>query len=335
MPDVLLSTIQAQVVIAAMELGVFEQFERGPISLSTLADRTETDPDALAVLVRALVALGYLEEGDGTYTLTEPARQSLPAEDADAVGAWFAEYMRQGADAAEAIRNAPVDGLIGWETIQSGEAGRGYQATMRWLASDLVDPVVDNVTLPDKAQRMLDLGGSHGLYTVGFCETHPDLEGTILDWEIGLEAAKRTLSDRPRMRDRIDLIEGDFEKEELPDGYDFAFLGNIVHGLTPGGNRELFEKIARATTEQGTIAILDQIVEESNSLLDRLDPTQTSFTNAVAALVGFNLYLFSGGRTYQYEQVSEWLGDAGFTEVSYQAVRQSPGMSLVTARKPG
>jgi len=55
----------------------------------------------------------------------------------------------------------------------------------------------------------------------------------------------------------------------------------------------------------------------------------------VAALVGFNLFLFSGGRTYEYEQVREWLSDAGFSDVSHQGIRQSPGMSLVIARKPG
>jgi len=335
MPDVFLSMTQAQAVTAAMELGVFDEVTDGPLTIDALAERTDADPDAMAVLVRALVGLGYLAEADGAYRLTDPARRSLPDQDIQLMAAWFTEYMRLCADAAQAVRDAPEDGFVGWETVQSGDTGRGYQASMRWLASDLVDSVVDAVTLPHGAERMLDVGGSHGLYTVRFCEEHPGLDGTIIDWEIGLEEAEKTLDERPEMADRIDLVERDFEREELPEGYDFAFLGNIVHGLTPAGNRELFEKLARATTERGTVAILDQITADSGSFLGRFDPTNSSFTEGVAALVGFNLFLFSGGRTYEYEQVREWLSDAGFSDVSHQGIRQSPGMSLVIARKPG
>lgn len=334
MPDVMLSMIQAQAVTAAMETGLFEQFGGSSHTVESLAERIDADPGGVAVLVRALVALGYLaEDGDG-YALTAPARRSLPDRDIRAMGTWFAEYMRRGADAARGVLEAPREGVVGWETVQSGEIGRGYQATMRWLASDLVDTVVDNVTLPPDARQMLDVGGSHGLYTLGFCEEYPELDGTILDWEIGLDEAEKTLADRPTMADRIDLVELDFEREPLPEGFDFAFLGNIVHGLAPAGNRELFEKLASATTDRGTVAILDQITADSSSLLGLFDSTDTSFTRGVAALVGFNLFLFSGGRTYEYEQVEEWLAEAGFSDVSYQPVKQSPGFSLVVGRKP-
>ena len=51
----------------------------------------------------------------------------------------------------------------------------------------------------------------------------------------------------------------DFEKEDLPaGGYDFVFLGNIIHGLNEEANQRLFDKIAAASSKVATIAILDQ-----------------------------------------------------------------------------
>lgn len=249
------------------------------------------------------------------------------------MGTWFAEYMRECAGAAEAVREAPEDGLVGWEFVKEGEVGRGYQASMRWLASDLVGPVVDTVSLPDAASQMIDLGGSHGLYTVQFCDTHPGLEGTIVDWPIGLAEAERTLEARPEMTARIELLERDFETEDIPGGNDLAFLGNIVHGIDPQGNQDLFRKLAAATTDDGVVAILDQIPAERGGLRDRLDPTNTDFTQGVSTLVSSNLFLFSGGRTYQFSRVRDWLQNASFADVSHHGIRESPGMSVVVAQK--
>lgn len=336
LPDLFLSMVQSQAVIAALQLGVFEAVGTTPVTVDELADETDTHPRGMTILVRALAGLGYLAETGAGYRVTKPARRSLPDQDPEAVramGTWFAEYMRECANAAAAVRDAPEGGLVGWEFVQEGEVGRGYQASMRWLASDLVDPVVDRVALPDGARQMIDLGGSHGLYTIRFCEEHPGLAGTIVDWPIGLAEAEKTLEDRPDMVDRIELLERDFEAEDIPGGNDLAFLGNIVHGIDPEGNRALFEKLAEATTDDGTVAILDQIPAEGGGLKARLDPTNTAFTRGISALVGFNLFLFSGGRTYQFAQVRDWLQEAGFAEVSHHGIRQSPGMSVVVARK--
>lgn len=250
-----------------------------------------------------------------------------------AIGSFLNTQAQQGLDATEAVRKAPEESVIGWETVQDGEVGRGYQAMMRWLATDLVDSVVAAVTLPDGAERMLDVGGSHGLYTVRFCEDNPGLEGTILDWSIGLEEARKTLQERPAMRDRIELVERDFEVDDLPTGYDFAFLGQIVHGLSAEGNQALFEKLDRSTTDRGTIAILDQVTDPPSSSRFPFNPLDSSFAEGIAALLGIGLFVFTGGRSYPYDDIEAWLLDAGFSEVSYQAVRQSPGMSLVVARK--
>lgn len=333
--DGALALMTGQAMVAALELRIFEHLREGPLDLETLADRTDASEQGMANLLRVLTTLGYVDRDRDQYALSGEARGSLPAGDHRRIGAFFREQARLGLDAERAVREAPEDGIIGWETVQGGEVGEGYQATMRWLASDLVDPVVEAVSLPDGAERLLDVGGSHGLYTVRFCEANPGIEGTVLDWPIGLEEARRTLDDHPELADRIDLVERDFEREPLPSGFDVAFLGNIVHGLSPEGNRELFGKLADATTALGTVAIVDQVEDPPDSSRLPFSPFESSFSDAVAALVGFNLFLFSGGQSYAYEDLADWLETAGFTDVSHTPLRQSPGFSLLVARKPG
>lgn len=333
--DASMAAFTTQAIVAAMELDLFEHVRNGPVTVETLAERTDASTHGLAVLLRALVPLSYLERDGDEYRLSTAAKRSLPQEEVPAMGTFLKIQARKGLDSTRAVSEAPEDGVIGWETVQSGDVGRGYQAMMRWLAVDLVDEIVETVSLPDGAERLLDVGGSHGLYTVGFCEEQDGLLGTILDWPIGIEAAERTLEEHPELADRIDLVERDFQREELPEGYDFAFLGQIVHGLTAAGNRQLFDKLDRATTEIGTVAILDQVSDPPSTGLLPFDPMQSSFADGIAALLGFGLFVFTGGRTHAYRDLQSWLSAAGFTDVTYSPVKQSPGFSLIVARKPG
>ncbi len=333
--DLGVATFKQEVLIGAIETGVFDHLRDGALTTAELAERTGCAERGIANLTRALEPLGYLEPVDGRYRLTDAARRGLPDENLQTMLPFFKEQIRYLAlDAATGVRDAPEGGIYGWERVQSGPEGDAYQEAMRWLASDLVPEVVDKVDLPADACSMLDVGGSHGLYTVAFCRKLPALSGTIVDWKIGLEAAQRTLDDEPEVANRITLEEVDFEEaDELPAGHDFAFLGQIIHGISPAGNRQLFSKLARATTPGATIAILDQFDDTPRRRFRPVDPAASNFSRGVAALLGFNLFLFSGGRSYPYPEVVDWLAEAGFTDASHVPLPKSPGYSLIVASK--
>jgi hypothetical protein len=208
--------------------------------------------------------------------------------------------------------------------VKSGEVGRSYQAAMRWLGSSMVSEVVSSVQMPASPAKMLDIGGSHGLYCVEFCRKYPELKATVLDWAIGLQNAAQTRAQEKDVAARIDLLEGDFEKDPLPNGnYDFVFLGNIIHGLTEEANQLLFSKVAQATAGGATIAILDQYSDVRGS----------AFVKGVASLIGWNLFLFAGGRAYAFDLIKGWLEKNGFHSVRLTHLKRSPGFSLITALK--
>ncbi len=148
------------------------------------------------------------------------------------------------------------------------------------------------------------------------------MKGRVIDWKIGLEEAEKTLKENPDVADRIELVERDFMEEGLPGGNDFVFLGNIIHGIGPEGNQQLFGKLAQATNASAMIAIQGQFAGIKGS----------KFGRTVAALAGFNLFLFAGGRAYEYEDVKDWLEQVGFSSTKLHQLQQ-PGMSLVVSQK--
>ncbi|MDX1421020.1 MAG: methyltransferase [Rubricoccaceae bacterium] len=321
--DVGLTSFTFWAMIAAMELGLFEAVAEEPQRPNALAERFSADADRLTLLLDVLVELGYVEEHEeGLYQLTKAARRTMPLGELPKMASFFKAQLLSYVDAARAVCEDPEGGLAGWDLVQSGEVGRGYQATMRWLAAGTVDEVAKKVDVPDTARRLLDVGGSHGLYTVAFLRRYRHLQGTVLDWPIGIEEAKRTLDEHSDLADRVELVERDFMEEELPGDFDVVFLGNIIHSNTPAQNRALFQKIARATNEGALVVILDQFAGVKGS----------RFARASAALIGWNLFLFSGGRAYAFDEVVNWLEEAGFQRAVHKGLRQ-PGFSLAIAQK--
>ncbi len=322
--DVGMSGFMFSAFIGAGEVDLFKKMNEGPANLQQLAQKTGCNERALQNLLNVLEPLGYVKRKGKQYELTKEAQKTVPIDTFHEMIPYFKKQeMLNIENAGRALREVPEEGVIGWERVQEGKFGRSYQVAMRWLAGSTVEEVTKKISLPKGAKRMIDIGGSHGLYCVEMCKRHPELKATVLDWPIGIENAQETLREEPEVAGRIDTHAADFHEDELPEGYDFAFLGNIIHGNRPEQNRKLFKKISAATTDSAKIGILDQFDNISGS----------SFTKAVSALAGWALFLFANGRAYDIAQVRDWLNEAGFSNLKTHGLRSSPGFTLLVAEK--
>ncbi len=309
--DVGMSMFQSSALLTAGEIQLFNHL-KSPLTLEEIVEKTKCSHQGLQILIECLIHLGYINQKDNQYSLSKAMKGSFPIELFPAMVPFFKFQIQRSEDSHIAVRENPPGGIVGWESVKSGELGQSYQTTMRWLATNTVDEVVSILKFYTTPTKMLDIGGSHGLYCVNFCKKYPGLSATVLDWEIGLENARQTLQQEKELVNRIDLFQCDFVEEDLPKGYDFVFLGNIIHGLSERDNQKLFKKIAKSTVKPATIAILDQFTNVKGS----------SFVKGVASLVGWNLFLFAGGKAYYFNAVKNWLEKYGFSSAKLTHLRR-------------
>jgi hypothetical protein len=327
-PTVLLdsgvSLFQASALLTAGDIRLFNHLKSGPLTLEEISRKTDCSPRGVEILLNCMIPLGYINKKGNQYSLTRATLRSFPIDLFPDMVLFFRSLNENLNNATKAVKTDPPGGLVGYEMMKVGEVATSFQVAMRWLGSSTVKEVVSRMKLPISPKRMLDIGGSHGLYCVEFCRKYPDLKATVLDWAVGLENAKITLTQEKHVASRIDLYEADFEKDNLPaEKFDFMFLGNIIHGITVQGNKVLLKKIANATATNGAIAILDQYANVKGSL----------FVKGVASLIGWNLFAFAGGRAYDFDVVKEWLEEVGFQSVTLTHLRQAPGFSFIKAQK--
>ncbi len=310
----------------AIKLKIFEAIGDKSLPPSEIAHLISTDTRATGLLLDALEALGYVEGKQGSYSNTpmtlkwilETSPNSLACMISGMEGAldrW--KYMD------ETIRNGSPSKLA-WEWLdQHPGSWADYQALMIGMAHSCADEIVSRVKLPPTASKLIDLGGGHGLYSIGFCRKYPGLTATVFDWPQAKDIANDTILSEG-MNERVKFVVGDLWKDDYGSGYDVALLFQIIHMYSPEKNIQLLTKVREALSPNGILVINDQVAVDAPSPLAKL----------FARLQSLELLNSVNGQTYPPVEIEGWLVEAGYSNPSTMLLRNTPGFGVVVATKP-
>lgn len=322
--DTLHAVIVARAVVVATKLGVFDALATGPAEAAAIAADLGVHAGALAKLLNLLVAAGYLRYGKEGYALSPLARKWLVA------------------DSPQSIRDVMLLRLLEWQVIDQTEdfvrTGKAldvhdiirgdqwvtYQRGMRALARLTTDEVVRRVKLPKGATAMLDIGGGHGGYAAAFCRAHPELRATVLDLPAAVAAAAPILAEE-KMGSRVvhrvgDALTDDFGREE----WDLVFVAHLVHHFDAATNAAIVRHAAAALRPKGRIAILDV-----------LRPASPNARGQTGALLDLYFAITSNSGTWAADEIAGWFRDAGLKVARPIHLRTAPGVSVMSAIRPG
>jgi SAM-dependent methyltransferase len=198
-----------------------------------------------------------------------------------------------------------------------------YQRGMRALASISADEVTARLPVPEGATAMLDIGGSHGYYSVCACRRHQGLRATILDLPEAVEHAAAILA-REGMGERVRHRAGNALSDDLgSEAWDIVFLSQLVHHFTDEQNRDLMARIARALKPGGVCA-----------LVDTLRPASPEGRGGLGALLDLYFAATSRSGTWSLETMQGWQRDAGLSPQKAVHLRTLPGAAMLIGRKP-
>ncbi len=314
----------ARVIMVATKLGVFDALAHGPATASQLATRCRTSPVGTEKLLFALAGAGYVRaDGDG-YALTPVSRKWLVRDSrhslADKLLLQFLEW-----DWLERAEDYVRTGEpLELHSMTDSEQWSLYQRGMRAMAGALTGEAVRRMPVPKGPRAMLDIGGSHGYYSVALCRRHDGLRSVILDLPPAVEQAAPLLA-AERMGDRVVHRAGDALTDDLgTDAYDLVLVAQLVHHFSDAQNRELAKRIARALRPGGVHAVLDVF----------RSPTAKE-AGQFGALLEFYFALTSQSGTWAAERIAEWQREAGLEPQRSIHFRTAPGAGIQAAVKAG
>lgn len=314
-------------LVAACELDLFTWIncQLKPPTAGEIADGLTLDERALTGLLRALASTGFLIP-EGERFRTAPEFQACldsrtPETAVPAVRHW-GSCMRQWSQLAwtvktgvPALKTAGIHGPLGdyqsflWAMNSIGQS----------LAGPLVDKMIDAGFAP--FQRLLDLGGATGTYAKRFLDCFPEATATIFDLPIAINEAREGLKDS-LLKERIELLAGDFYKDPWPNGFDCIWISAIIHQQDESATGAMFQKAFESLVPAGRIAVRDVFFNR------QYDGPRA------AALFAVNMIANTGsGMVYTEEQTYQLLLDAGFQSPQTLVPSDSMG-TVIVAEKP-
>ena len=311
----------SRVLLSGAELDLFTLLAEKPLSAEDVASATGARLRGVVILLDALSALGFLVKKDGWYHSEPPVAALLSATAPGSILPMvlhMATVWQNWSQITDIVLGKTMAGLETKGALAKDNR-KAFIGAMHVAASKAAPKIVAAIN-PGKARRLLDVGGGSGSYTLAMLSAVPEMRATLFDLPPVIEMARERIQ-AADMLDRVELVNGDFYKEELPPGHDLVLLSAIIHQSGYEQNEVLYGKIYHALNPGGRIVIRDHVMSA-----DRTQPLEGALF-AVNMLAGT-----SGGRTYTFDEIKDGLTAAGFTRIN---LIQTKGMfSLVEGFKP-
>ncbi|MEW5733885.1 MAG: methyltransferase [Thermodesulfobacteriota bacterium] len=311
---------QSRVLLTAMELDIFGRLDKGPAGSEKVARALGCDPRATDRLLCALTALGLCSKKGETYENTPEASRFLVAGKPDFMaGLFHANHLyHTWGTLTEAVRSG-TSVSMGPVNDRGEQWLTSFIAAMHWRASRHAPLIADMVDIPGNG-RVLDVGGGSGAYSAAFVRKRGNATAVVFDLPNVVDITRGYLV-RMGVEDSVEVVSGDYLKDDLPKGFSAVWLSAIIHSNSVPQNISLFEKCREALVPGGKLIVQDFI----------MDPGRTS--PAFGALFALNMLVNTEcGDTFTRSEVESWMERAG---LSPEGAAATPfGTTLLTAAKP-
>lgn len=296
--------MECRILLSGAELNLFTLLTTAPLSAREAARRIGADLRALTILLDALSAIGLLVKRGETYQCPPDLSAFLSTDAPDSVLAMvlhMANVWERWANLTSIVKGPSVPRKP-VTSSQKPEDLRAFIGAMHVIARPLAHQIVAAIH-PEKSRALLDVGGASGTYTLAFLQVVPDMKATLFDRPEVIGMARQRLAEAGVL-DRVTLVSGDFNQDELPHGHDLAFVSAIIHQNSPEQNLSLFLKVFRSLDPAGRIVIRDHVMNP-----DRTSPKD-------GAIFAINMLVSTtGGNTYTFDEIKTNLAEAGFVSI--------------------
>jgi 2-polyprenyl-3-methyl-5-hydroxy-6-metoxy-1,4-benzoquinol methylase len=312
----------ARSIMAAAALGVFEALGEGEKTAEEIAAVCHTNPEATKQLLNCLVGIGYARWSRGKYGMRQVHRKWLlrasPNSVVDKLAFQSVEWDLMGKLEDFVRTGKPID----FHSYMSPEQWTIYQDGMRDVASGPAIELAKRLPVPTGATRLLDIGGSHGLYSIELCRRYGALKSTILELPGAIDRAT-VIAARHGMADRVRYRSGNVLTEDLGQAtFDIVMINNVAHHFTPAQNVELAKKVARALAPSGVYCIGEFLRANSPGA-----------GGAVAATMDLYFALTSASGTWSLEEITSWQRDAGLNPLKLIQFPSLPGWAVAPSTR--
>jgi len=296
----------------AAKLGIAELLAEGPRDARALAEATETDPAALARVLRFLVSVGVFDEADDDrFALTptsELLRTDVPGSMHASVLLFAGDRLRDSWKEIEycvrtgqpAFRRDDPDADPFTQMAADPESAALFDKAMAAFAPQTAAVVAAAYDFSPFA-TVADVGGGNGALLLGILQKYADLRGVVFDRPDVVERARAHLAANG-VADRCHVVGGSFFSE-VPSGADAYLLKHVLHDWNDEQAAAILRTVRAAIPAHGRLLIVEGLYP---ARVDRSLESRGATANDV------NMLVCTGGRQRSEAEFRQLFAAAGF-----------------------
>ena len=313
----------AKALGVAVKLKITDQLSTQEKSVPNIAKACNISEKGTEIILDCLEAMGYVDKNSSGYKFNKRGSKFLDRNSPDSL-CYFILFSDWACNSFISLEDTIKLGKQPRESLDyfNEHEWELFSRAMAELATTNLKEVVGKINIPKTATKLLDLGGSHGLYSIEFCKKHPELNAEIIDFEPVRKYANESIK-KHNMQGRVIFTDSNFMKEDIPQSNDVVLLFQIIHQNTPEQNLALFKKVYSALHQGGQLIILEQIKGIGSK--SQLSKSNTSF-------IALNLLHQASGNAYTFDEVRAWAKEASFSKQTLKKLN-APGFGLIVCEK--
>lgn len=307
----------SEALFAANELDIFTLLDKRSLKGEEIAIKLKTVSRATIVLLDFLVTIGLLNRKDGRYSNTPITERFLVRGSSGYLGDLikFERHLETKITTANLLKG--IKGEV--EELQAGiepELDEIYMKAMDSIAGYSSMFLARLAKLEGK-KKLLDLGGGPGTFAITFCKINPMIKATVFDFPGIVEIAKKNIA-RHHMEQNINVLGGNFTKDDIGKDYDCVILSNVMHFFNPEENKNTVKKAYEALNKGGMFILHDFFLEDD----EKTKPFVVSELTIDWLTMGL---VFNFSR----KEITEMFKEIGFTEVVFKRLPYLPTSAVI------
>ena len=269
---------ETQLLFTAIQMDIFS-FLDAPATVDVIAEKISCSPPKAELFLFALVSCGLIEKQGNYFVNTESAKKYLSRHSPVYLGEniLFREKMTSLSDLKEKIKGTYGDKEKGYDfeelarvTIPEMYAGR---------VQSFIEGMQEIYPDKDRQLRILDLGGGTGILAIEFSKHFPNSQAVVFEKPDVAGIAKEIVLQH-HAEDRVAVIAGDFNSDELGGTYDLIVASGILNFVC-GDMSAFMKKLSHSLNEGGYLLIVGQFADHAYDVPQNMISWLSGFLDGV------------------------------------------------------
>lgn len=269
--------MDAQIVMTAEELGVFNCLENGCNQVSSIATATGLPEDSAERMLIMLSAMEIVKkQPDESFANGPEASEQLVQGKPGYIGGIFHHLKHEVYPLWQYSKEALLEGTFQWrrafpsmqeantKMFNDPKALRKFMQGMHTITFEATSEFAGYAPELNEIEHLTDVGGASGAFLIALAKQFPNLQGSIFDLSPVHPIAEEYIC-KNGLENRLHFRAGNFWRDPIPAGADAYALGFILHDWSTEQGSMLLQKIANVSPPNGWLIIGEYLLNDEKT----------------------------------------------------------------------